>query len=47
MDKDIVQDSINTFFKGAGIDKTFNGPVNEKVAEVFGSLPKVPVALVV
>lgn len=38
MDKDIVRYSINTFFKGAGIDKTFNGPVNEKVAEVFGKM---------
>ncbi len=38
MEKEIVKDAVNAFYSGAGIERTFRGPVNERVAEVFGKM---------
>ena len=37
-DKETIREAINALYKGAGIQATFNGEVNEKVAQVFGEL---------
>lgn len=33
-----MRDAISAFYKGAGVDKQFSGEVNERVAEVFGTM---------
>lgn len=38
MEKEIVADTINAFYRGAGVELTFRGTVNEKVAEIFGQM---------
>ena len=38
MEKEIVVDTINAFYKGAGVELTFRGQVNEKVAQLFGEM---------
>jgi len=40
MDKEVVRKAINAFYKGAGVNKTFDGKINEKVAVVFGKMLK-------
>jgi len=37
-DKETIREAINALYKGAGIQATFKGEVNEKVAQVFGEL---------
>lgn len=37
-ERDSVKKAINAFYKGAGVNVTFNGEVNKKVAEVFGEM---------
>ncbi|REL26256.1 hypothetical protein DXX93_06430 [Thalassotalea euphylliae] len=33
-----VKNAINAFYSGAGLNLTFKGSVNEKVAQVFGEM---------
>ncbi len=35
-----VKNAINAFYKGAGLDLTFKGNVNNQVAEIFGVMVK-------
>ena len=38
MEHEVVINAINAFYKGAGVRKTFKGPVNEEVAKIFGTM---------
>ncbi|REL27058.1 hypothetical protein DXX93_11115 [Thalassotalea euphylliae] len=38
MEKEVVRDAINAFYKGAGVNKKFTGSVNDKVANIFGKM---------
>lgn len=40
MDQQVVKDTINALYEGAGIGTKFNGPVNDSVAMVLGDLLK-------
>ena len=33
-----VENAINAFYKGAGLNVKFNGSINNKVAEIFGKM---------
>ncbi|KZN48196.1 hypothetical protein [Pseudoalteromonas luteoviolacea] len=37
-EQDKVKAAINSFYKGAGLDLTFKGEANPKVAEFFGEM---------
>lgn len=39
-EQDKVKAAINSFYKGAGLEITFSGEANPKVAEIFGEMVK-------
>lgn len=38
MEEEVVVETINALYKGAGVELTFRGQVNEKVAQIFGEM---------